>query len=163
MSKVTPPGPAGAERLTVKVKLVVPAFPSLRETSLIVRLTAGTALGVSEKSSTDRPSSAPVASKLFQRIQTVAPLAMPRLLIVLLIAVRLAAALPSRVPATAAVLIGLMKSSGSTSVQVPVVRLVALVLYWKSMRSSRAATVLPMRHCSPLYEMARLVSVEPVL
>src|SRR5581483_11897389 len=30
-------GPAGAERLTVKVKLVVPALPSLSETSLIVR------------------------------------------------------------------------------------------------------------------------------
>src|SRR5690349_12985168 len=38
MSKVTPPGPAGADRLTVKVKLVVPAFPSFSETSLIVRL-----------------------------------------------------------------------------------------------------------------------------
>src|SRR4051812_38357113 len=38
MSKVTPPAPAGAERLTVKVKLVVPAFPSFKETSLIVRL-----------------------------------------------------------------------------------------------------------------------------
>ena len=37
MLKVTPPGPAGALRLTVKVKLVVPALPSLTVTSLIVR------------------------------------------------------------------------------------------------------------------------------
>src|SRR5690242_14079088 len=38
MSNVTPPGPAGAERLTVKTKLVVPALPSFRETSFTVRL-----------------------------------------------------------------------------------------------------------------------------
>ena len=42
MSKVTPPAGAGADRLTVKVKVVVPALPSLSETSLIVRFgTAG--------------------------------------------------------------------------------------------------------------------------
>ena len=34
MSNVTPPAPAGAERLTVKVKVVVPALPSFCETSL---------------------------------------------------------------------------------------------------------------------------------
>ena len=83
MSKVTPPGPAGAERLTVKVKVVVPALPSFSETSLIVRLgSAATALGVSEKSSTARPSSAPVASISFQRIKKVAPLGMLRPVIV---------------------------------------------------------------------------------
>ena len=38
MSKVTPPGPAGAERLTVKVKVVVPALASFWETSVTVRL-----------------------------------------------------------------------------------------------------------------------------
>ena len=37
MSKVTPPGPAGAERLTVKSNDVVPALPSLAVTSLIER------------------------------------------------------------------------------------------------------------------------------
>ena len=40
MSKVTPPAGAGAERLTVNVKVVVPALPSFSETSLIVRLGA---------------------------------------------------------------------------------------------------------------------------
>jgi hypothetical protein len=34
MSNVTPPGPAGLERLTVKVKVVVPALSSAFETSL---------------------------------------------------------------------------------------------------------------------------------
>ena len=38
MSNVTPPGPAGALRLTVKLKTVPPALASFRETSLIVRL-----------------------------------------------------------------------------------------------------------------------------
>ena len=38
MSKVTPPAPAGAERLTVKSNDVVPALPSLSETSLTERL-----------------------------------------------------------------------------------------------------------------------------
>src|SRR5205085_2915604 len=46
MSKVTPPGPAAADRLTVKLNDVVPALPSLWETSLIVRLgTAAHAAG----------------------------------------------------------------------------------------------------------------------
>ena len=96
--RVMPPGPAGAERLTVKVKLVVPALPSLSETSLIVRLIGGTALGVSEKSSTARPSSAPVASVSVQRIQNVAPLAMLSAGIVEESAVRSAAALPFLAP-----------------------------------------------------------------
>ena len=38
ISKLTPPGPAGALRLTVNVALLVPALPSLSETSLIVKL-----------------------------------------------------------------------------------------------------------------------------
>src|SRR5215471_10163281 len=38
ISKVTPLAPAGAERLTVKVKVVVPELPSFMETSLTVRL-----------------------------------------------------------------------------------------------------------------------------
>src|SRR4051794_1275273 len=37
MSNVTPPGPAAAERLTVKVNEVVPALPSFCETSLMER------------------------------------------------------------------------------------------------------------------------------
>ena len=36
MSKVTPPAPAGADRLTVKVNAVVPALPSLTDTSLML-------------------------------------------------------------------------------------------------------------------------------
>src|SRR5690606_38361241 len=35
MTKVTPPGPAGASSVTVKVKLVVPALPSASDTSPI--------------------------------------------------------------------------------------------------------------------------------
>jgi hypothetical protein len=38
MSKVTPPTPAGSDRLTTKVKVIVPLLPSLSETSLMVRL-----------------------------------------------------------------------------------------------------------------------------
>src|SRR3954454_14583480 len=98
MSNVTPPGPAGADRLTVNVKLVEPASPSLSETSLMVRFTPATALGVSEQSSTARPSSAPVASVSLQRIQTVAPLAMDNEEIVDDIAVLSAAALPFFAP-----------------------------------------------------------------
>ena len=37
MSKVTPPGGAGVDRKTVKVKVVVPESPSFRVTSLIVK------------------------------------------------------------------------------------------------------------------------------
>src|SRR5262245_24692986 len=35
MSKVTPPGPAGPDRLTTKLNVVVPLSPSAIETSLI--------------------------------------------------------------------------------------------------------------------------------
>src|SRR3954454_21860325 len=38
MSNVTPPAPAGLERLTVNEKVVVPELPSLCDTSLIERL-----------------------------------------------------------------------------------------------------------------------------
>src|SRR5262245_8478503 len=38
MSNVTPPAPAGLERLTLNVNVVVPALPSACETSLIERL-----------------------------------------------------------------------------------------------------------------------------
>src|SRR4051794_24922484 len=124
MSNVTPPGPAGDDRLTVKVKLVVPALPSLSETSLIVRLTGGTAWGVSEKSSTARPSSAPVASWSFQRIQKVAPLAMLSAETVEESAVRSAAALPFLAPAVT--VSGVTKLRAATFVQVPVTRSVAL-------------------------------------
>ncbi len=106
-----------------------------------------------EKSSTARPSSAPEALKSFQRMQNTPPLAMLRLPMVALTAVRFAAPLPSSAPAAVLVLIGLVKSSVLTSVQVPVavrLGLPGLVLIWKSRRSSRAAAVLAMRHCSPV-------------
>src|SRR5947199_24401 len=44
MSKVTPAGPAGVDSETVNVNVVVPALPSLSETSLIVRLGSTTPL-----------------------------------------------------------------------------------------------------------------------
>src|SRR3954449_9360343 len=146
MSKVTPPGPAGAERLTVKVKLVVPALPSFRETSLIVRLTGGMAFGVREKPSTARPSSGPVAWVSFQRIQNVAPLARLRDVIVEESAVRSAAAFPFLAPAVT--VSGVTKLRAATFVQVPVTRSVALRLYSKFIWSVRAAV--PRRHSSPL-------------
>ena len=148
MSKVTPPRAGGRERLTVKVKLVVPALPSFSETSLTVRLGGGHgAFGVSEKSSTARPSSAPVASMSVQRIQKVAPLAMlKRRRSVDESAVRSPAALPFFAPAVA--VSGVTKFSAATSVQVPVTRSVALVLYSKFIWSVRAAV--PRRHSSPL-------------
>src|ERR1044072_7169359 len=102
--------------------------------------------GVREKSSTARPSSAPVASTSDQRIQKVAPLGMLRPVMVELMTLRLAAALPSDAP-VAPVVMGGVKSSASTSVYVPVVRLVALVLYWKSQRSAMVRPVAPRRHC----------------
>jgi len=101
--------------------------------------------GVRLKLSTARPSSAPDASMSFQRIQNVAPSAMARPVIGDVSETRLAAALPSLAPVVA--VLGVMKSSASTSVHVPVVSEVASVLYWKSRRSVRAAV--PRRHCSP--------------
>ncbi len=116
MSKVTPPGPAGAERLTVKVKLVVPALPSFRETSLIVRLgRTGPPLGVTEKSSIARPWSAPVWSGSDQRSITSVPLGMLRPVMLKLTTVRLAARLPSRATPTPPPVIGLVKSRPATA------------------------------------------------
>ena len=62
ISKITPPAPAGEERLTVKSNEVVPLYcPLLRETSLMESEGVVTTVpfGVSEKSSTERPSSEP--------------------------------------------------------------------------------------------------------
>src|ERR1044071_645293 len=87
-----------------------------------------TPCGVSEKLSTARPSSAPEASRSVQRIQKVAPLAMLKPVTVELTATRLAAALPSSSPTVPAET-GPVKLSAVTAVQVPVVRLVAFVLY----------------------------------
>ncbi len=122
MSKVTPPGPAGAESETVKRKAVVPPpLPSFCDTSLMESVTPPppAPCGVTEKSSMARPSSAPEELRSFQRIQKVAPLAMFRLEMVVEMAVRLAALFPSSAPAAAAVLIGFVKSSAFTSVYVP--------------------------------------------
>src|SRR5215203_6882304 len=112
MSNVTPPGPAGAESVTLKVKVVVPLLPSICDTSLIERFGIGVPpCGVKEKLSTASPSSAPEAFKSFQRIQKVAPLETLRLGIAELTEVRLAAAFPSSAMALAAVFTGLVKSS----------------------------------------------------
>ena len=120
---------------------MVPAFPSANATSLIASAPGlGAAdCGVIEKSSIASPSSAPDAFKSLKRIQTVCPAAIERPVIVEEIAVRFAAALPSSAPAAAAAPIGPVKSSALTSVQVPVVRLVASKLIWKSSRSVRVA------------------------
>src|SRR4051794_31569802 len=115
--------------------------------------------GVSEKSSTARPSSAPVASWSFQRIQKVAPLGMLSELIVLERAVRSAAALPFLAPAVT--VSGVTKLSAATLIQVPVTRSVELRLYSKFIWSVRPAV--PRRHCSPLYATAKDVIGEPVL
>src|ERR1043166_2387033 len=71
--------------------------------------------GVTEKSSTARPSSAPPASKSIQRIKNVAPFGMFNDEIVAEMAVRSGAELPSLAPAVPAVS-GVVKSSGFTSV-----------------------------------------------
>src|SRR6185436_19512719 len=97
----------------------------------------GTELGVREKSSTARPSSAPVASASFQRIQNVAPLAMLSEEIVEESAVRSAAALPFFAPVVA--VSGVTKLRAATLVQVPVTRSVAFVLYSKFIWSVRPA------------------------
>ena len=117
----------------VRVMRNVPASGPVSDAaaSVAVIVTMGVALaliGVMLKSSTANPSSDPVASKLFQRIKNSAPLAMLKLLIVALTAVRLAAALPSNAP-TVPTVKGPLKSSVSTSVHVPMVKLVAFRLY----------------------------------
>ena len=83
---------------------------------------------VIEKSSTARPSSAPVASTSLKRMKKVAPFGMFRPVIVEEMAVRLAAALPSSAPAVPAVTGGL-KSRAFASKYVPVDKSVALRLY----------------------------------
>src|SRR5215213_8684243 len=89
ISNVTPLAPAGVERLTVKLNVVVPLSPSFNATSLMVRLgAAAPACGVIEKSSIARPSSAPDGSISVQRIQNVAPFGIFKLLIELERAVR---------------------------------------------------------------------------
>jgi hypothetical protein len=57
MSNVTPPAPAGESRLTVKVKVVVPDWPSACVTSVIesVGCVEATPCGVTERSSIARP------------------------------------------------------------------------------------------------------------
>src|SRR5262249_35842948 len=122
------------------------------QTETVVDTVAPGVSGVSEKSSTPRPSSAvpgPPRSKSGQRIRNVAPGAMLTGVIVKLRAVRFAARFPFSAP-EAPVVIGLLKSSELTSVQVPVVRLVAFVLYWKSRRSAATVPVAPFRDCSPV-------------
>ena len=116
-------------------------------------------LAVRAKSSTARPSSAPEALKSVQRIQKVAPGAMFTGMVAVS---NVWFALPSSAPTTP-VVIGLEKSSASTSIQVapdepsPV----ALTLYWKSSRSGPRLAV-PRRHCSPLYAITSSVIVDPV-
>jgi hypothetical protein len=112
---------------------------------------ASVASGVREKSSTARPSSEPAGSKSIQRIQKAEPAAIEAGTVAAT-AVRFAAAFPSSATAAAPSVIGEEKSSASASVHVPVVRLVASVLIWKSRRSARpvvAQAVQPNRHCSP--------------
>ena len=147
MSKLTPPAPAGADSDTVKVISVVPLLPSIWVTSLMLSATwPGPPFGVMLKSSTARPSSAPEASPSSQRMQKLAPLAIDRLPMVSLRAVRLAAALPSLAPVVA--VFGVLKFSVATLVQAPVVNEVALRLYSKPRLSARAAV--PRRHSSPV-------------
>src|SRR5262245_4503672 len=109
ISKVTPAAPAGGERFTTKLNDVVPAFPSLAETSVMVRL-GGEVFGLIEKLSTARPSSAPGAmSKSFQRIQKEAPFGMLKPVMVKLTGVWFPDALPSKGPAVV-LMLGLLKS-----------------------------------------------------
>ena len=130
----------------MKVKIEEPLLPSSWLTSLIARVGKAPPATVIAKSSMARPSSAPDASRSFQRTQNVLPLAIDTLLTVALMATLLPAALPSFAPVIA--VLGVVKSSGSASTQVPVVSEVALRLYWKSMRSVRV--IVPSRHCSPV-------------
>src|SRR6185436_10528820 len=142
---------AVAETLSLKVMstlLLTETFVALLTGEVAVTvgaLSPGTPLAVSEKSSMPRPSSAPVASTSVQRIQKLAPFAILNPGIVELRAMRFAGALPSSAP-TVGPVIGGLKSSALTSIQVPVVRLVALVLYWKSIRSAIERPVAPRRH-----------------
>ena len=69
MSNVPPPAEALCERLTVNVNVVVPAFPSFKETSLIMRFgSVERPCGVTERSSTETPWSFPASFVSYQRI-----------------------------------------------------------------------------------------------
>src|SRR5262249_43713708 len=109
------------------------------------------------KSSTARPSSAPEALKSVQRIQSVAPAGTE---IEEIVAARLAVAGGTTAPTV--VVKGDEKSRASTSVHVPVARLVASRLYWKSSRSAPRPAV-PSRYCSPVYDTSSDVIAAPVL
>src|SRR5215207_4590355 len=143
----------GSSKLIVTFELT--GTPTASSTGTVASTAgAGSALcGVTLRSSTASPSSAPLALKSCQRIHNPLPLGTLRPTIEPKIVARFAAAFPSRAPTMGAVLIGLEKSRESTSTHEPLVRLVASRLYWKSILSSRAAAILPMRHCSPVYPM----------
>ena len=111
----------------VKVNRLLPLSPSSWVTLLMESCGSGAPPTVSEKSSMAKPSSAPVASKSTQRRQNVLPTGIETLLIVAAKSWRLPAALPSLAPTVA--VLGVLKSSPSTSTQVPVVSEVALRLY----------------------------------
>jgi hypothetical protein len=128
MSKVTPPGPAGAVRETVKLAVTVPALPSVTVASPMFRVGATTPpCGVTEKSSIERPWSLPASLLSRQRIQISCPgaTATARLAET---AVRLAAALPSsRAPPPVLTNVGLVKLRLVTAVH-PVVGVSASVM-----------------------------------
>ena len=73
---------------------------------------------------------------------------------------KLPVAFPSKDP-TVPVVTGAVKSNKLKSVQVPVVKLDALVLYWKSNLSVLPSV--PNLHCSPVYSIVKLVITPPVL
>ena len=158
--KLTPLAPAGAVRLTLKLKVDVPLLPSACVTSPMLSVGCTTPpCGVIEKSSTARPSSAPEALLSIQWIKKDAPLGIFRPEIVEEIAVRSAAPLPFFAPVVT--VSGVTKLSAATPVYVPVERSVALVLISKLIWSVRAAV--PSRHSSPVYATSSAVMVEPVL
>ena len=86
----------------------------------------GTPLTLKKKSSTARPSSAPVALKSVHRMKNIAPGGMLSPVMSAERITRFNAALPSSAPTGPAA--GPVKSSRFTSIQVPVSRLVAVVL-----------------------------------
>lgn len=154
-----------------KTMMILSPNPTFPAPSFGVELTTvgavsggNTPFAVSEKSSTDRPSSAPgIKSESAQRSQKVAPLGMFKPVIVNEIAVRFGATLPFSAPTVPATT-GLAKSRLSASVQVPVVMPVASVLSWKSSLSAERPDVFwPRRHCSPVYAMASDVIVPLLL
>ena len=107
-----------------------------------------------EKSSIARPSSNPDALKSVQLIQKIALLAMFKPVIVVVINVLFSVRFPFLNPT--ALMYGELKSRLLLSTHVPLVRDVALRLYWKSKRSL-PLPVVPQRHCSPVYEIVMLV------